>query len=72
MLKANNKNKKINTAQRKISIKDFFRKCDKILTFTKEILDGKPHFLCKVMYCLLFKINIETPKNMKQKHCGRL
>ena len=33
------------------SIKDFFSKCDQIrsedfVTFTEEILNGKPHFLC--------------------------
>ena len=34
------------TAQKmKFSIKNFFSKCDQII-FTKEILNGKFHFLC--------------------------
>ena len=45
------------TAQKMMfSIKDFFSKCDQIrrnlqiwsVTFTEEILNGKPHFLCSV------------------------
>ena len=43
----------LNTAQKtKLSIKDFFSKCDQIrttadlVTFTEEILNGKLHFLC--------------------------
>ena len=32
----------------KISIKDFFSKCDQIL-FTEEILKGKLHFLCNAI-----------------------
>ena len=31
------------TAQKMLSIKDFFSKCD---TFTEEILNRKIHFLC--------------------------
>ena len=36
------------TAQKmRFSIRDFFSKCDQIkVTFTEEILNGKPHFLC--------------------------
>ena len=38
------------TAQKmKLSIKDFFSKCDQI-TFTEEILNRKLHFLCSDMY----------------------
>ena len=35
----------------KLSIKDFFRKCDQmadLITFTEEIVNGKFHFLCSV------------------------
>ena len=33
----------------KFSVKDFFRECDQIVTFTEEIIIGKlPHFLCSV------------------------
>ena len=41
----------------KFSIIDFLSKCDQIqktsdlVTFTEEILKGKLHFLCSVMYC---------------------
>ena len=37
----------------KFSIKHFFRKCDQIhrkLTFTDEILNGKFHFLCSILF----------------------
>ena len=44
----------------KLSIKDFFSKCDQIrrklqktrnlVIFTEEFLDGKLHFLCSVCY----------------------
>ena len=38
------------TAQKmKFSIKDFFSKCDQI-QFTKEILNGKLHFLCSALH----------------------
>ena len=42
-----------NTFQKmKFSIKDFFSECDQetadLVTFTKEILKGKLHFLCSV------------------------
>ena len=37
------------TAQKmKFSINDFFSKCDKIFTFTEEILNGKLRFLCSL------------------------
>ena len=32
----------------KLSINDFFSKCDKIFTFTEEILNGKLRFLCSL------------------------
>ena len=32
----------------KFSINDFFSKCDKIFTFTEEILNGKLRFLCSL------------------------
>ena len=38
---------KFTTQKRKFSIKDFFSKCEDLVTFAKEILDGKLHFLCK-------------------------
>ena len=43
------------TVQKMIfSIKDFFSKCDQfpanLVTFTEEILNGKPHFLCSVYF----------------------
>ena len=31
----------------KFFIKDFFSKCADLVIFTKEILNGKLHFLCK-------------------------
>ena len=46
------------TAQKMIfSIKDFFSKCDQILSFfahlTEEILNGKLHFLCSdILRCV--------------------
>ena len=43
------KNKTITAQKMEFSIKDFFSKCDQIqdlVTFTKEILNGKLHFLC--------------------------
>ena len=48
------------TAQKmKFSIKDFFSKYDQIqrklqilVTYTEEIFNGKPHFLCSVIYLL--------------------
>ena len=45
-----------NIALHKISIIDFFNKCDQIrrtsdlVTFNEEILNGKPHFWCSVMF----------------------
>ena len=56
----------------KFSIKDFFSKCDQIrsfvnvtksavsadlVTFTEEILRGKPHFLCSDVSNLLIPLN---------------
>ena len=44
--------RKITAQKMKFSIKDFFSKCDQmrspedLVTFTKEILNGKLHFLC--------------------------
>ena len=35
----------------KFSIKDFFSKCEQtadLFTFTKEILNGKLHFMCRI------------------------
>ena len=45
------------TAQKmKLSIKDFFSKCDQILadlaTFTEEILNEKLHFFCSALYVI--------------------
>ena len=43
----------------KISIKDFFGKCDQIqlpvdlVTFTEEIRNGKLHFLCSALFVQL-------------------
>ena len=44
------------TAQKmKFSIRDFFSKCDQIkVTFTEEILNGKPHFLYSEEWHLSF------------------
>ena len=40
------------TAQKmKFSIKDFFSKSADLVTFTEEILNGKPPFLCSVCSC---------------------
>ena len=55
------------TAQKmKFSIEDFFSKCDQIrsflqfpadlVTFTEEILNGKPYFLCSDLNDVLFFI----------------
>ena len=33
----------------KLSIKDFFSKCDQMVTFTEGILNGKLHFFCAAM-----------------------
>ena len=58
----------------KFSIKDFFSKCDQLVTFTEEILNGKFHFLCSAAirgYCLtqvlhdkaltqVYMLNIDT------------
>ena len=48
VLKMTSPSLKIFTAQKmKLSINDFFSKCDQIrVTFTEEILNGKLHFLC--------------------------
>ena len=38
------------TAQKmKLSNKDFFSKCDQMVTFTEVILNGKLHFFCAAM-----------------------
>ena len=48
----------------KLSIKDFFSKCDQIqfpanlVTFTEEILIGKLHFLCSVVKTTVFHKHI--------------
>ena len=42
----------------KFSIKDFFSKCDQMVTFTKEILNGKLQFLYSDYLLLLFQISI--------------
>ena len=31
-------------------MKDFFSKCADLVTFTEEILNGKLHFLCRVIF----------------------
>ena len=52
------------TAQKmKFSVKDFFSKCDQILTFTKEVLNGKLPFLCSE-FCAFhnFRIASNTQK----------
>ena len=47
------KNKRYTAPKMKLSIKDFFSKCDQIrkntadlVTFTEEIVNGELHFLC--------------------------
>ena len=36
----------------KFCIKDYFSKCDRLITFAEEILNGKLNFLCSVeMLC---------------------
>ena len=45
------------TAQKmKLSIMDFFSKCDQIL-FTEEIVNGKLHFLCRFPQCIYASIS---------------
>ena len=58
----------------KISIKDFFSKCDqirrKLVTFTGEILNGKLHFLCSDMVqmnCCLSDKDMLVQKQNKLK-----
>ena len=47
----------------KFSIKDFFSKCYQMVTFTEEILNGKPHFFFAVLV-----LNIETRKKGRNKY----
>ena len=74
----------------KFSIQGFFSKCDQIrtncdlVTFTEEILNGKPHFLCSdyrdIEYLKLrfqrssiayFKVDIKTHWNSVELHSTR-
>ena len=55
------------TAQKmKFFIKDFFKKCDQIrsFTFTEEILNGKLHFLCSDRYTKKYRqITVKLQSN---------
>ena len=49
----------------KISIKDFFCKFDQIrsfLQFTKEILNGKLHFLCSAAFIIYYQLRMFEPQ----------
>ena len=49
----------VSTAQKlKFCIKDFFSKCDQMVTFNEEILDRKLHF------CAVFILNICSGPNL--------
>ena len=57
----------------KFSIKDFFSKCDQIRSvlkkFTKEILNGKLHFLCSGTLILRYQDRV-FDSNLRQDNTG--
>ena len=59
---------KVTAQKMKFCIKDFFRKCDQIRSFTEEILNGKPHFLCSESWGII-RWGIMPKKQSSSCHC---